>query len=71
MLGFVNFDLGGYLLQNDIAGLKIKQKNEMTTVRYGMEQALSSYALFNSTINLKHQKRQANACSHIYFEQYI
>ena len=24
VLGFVNFDLGGYLLQNDIAGLKFE-----------------------------------------------
>ena len=31
-LPFVNFDLGGYLLQNCIACLKIEAENKMTTV---------------------------------------
>ena len=31
VLGFVNFDLGVYLLQNNIAGLIIEVENKMTT----------------------------------------
>ena len=31
VLVFVNFDLGGYLLQNGIACLIIEAENEMTT----------------------------------------
>ena len=70
VVGFVNFDLGGYLLQNGIAGLKLKQKNRMTTVEYGIGQTLRQYSLFYSTINLKHRKK-ANTRLHTYFfEQY-
>ena len=41
MLEFVNFDLGVYLLQNDIEGLKIEEVKKMTTVGQGDGQALS------------------------------
>ena len=49
----------------------MKHKNNMTTVGYGIAQALRWYTLFYSTINLKHREGQINACTHIYFEQYI
>ena len=39
VLGFVNFDLGGFLLQNGIPGFIIEAENKMTTVGYGIGQA--------------------------------
>ena len=42
----------------------------MTTVRKGIGQASRfNIHFFYLTINLKHRKRQTNACTHIYFEQ--
>ena len=42
----------------------------MTTVWIGNWTSFKIIYTFYSTIDLKHRKRQTNACTHIYFEQY-
>ena len=71
VLGFVNFDLGGYLLQNGIAGLKIKAEKYFDYSWIGNWTGFKIiYWFFFSRFNLKHREWQTNACTRIYFEQY-
>ena len=65
MLGIVNFDLGGYLLQNGIAGIIIEAEKQSDYSWIEKWTSLKMIYTFYSTINLKHPKGQTNAWTHI------
>ena len=57
MLGFFNFDLGGYLLQNGIDCVIIEAEKENDYSWIGNWTSFKMiYSFFYSTINLKHRK---------------